>query len=171
MISSEIIRRKRKLEAFEGFIKQLLQDSPFLSAAQIYDRLKEHFPELSEVSECTVYNTVRLVRDREGLPKVQECGRQMSKAPDCEYGEKAQVDFGEKVLRTDLARFKVHAIATKSIRALDWLHIYDLFLISQFTSQSLRQACVVKPTCNGFLCGTLTPADEVVIEVAFCFRT
>lgn len=100
LISSEILRRKRKLEAFEGFIKQLLQDCPFLSAAQIHDRLKEHFPELPEVSERTVYNTVRLVRDREDLPKVQECGRQMTKVPDCEYGEKAQVDFGEKVLRT-----------------------------------------------------------------------
>ena len=100
LVSSEILRRKRKLEAFEGFIQQLLQDSPFLSAAQIYDRLKEHFPDLPEVSERTVYNTVRLVREREDLPKVQECGRQMSKVPDCEYGEKAQVDFGEKVLRT-----------------------------------------------------------------------
>ena len=105
MISSEIIRRKRKLETFEGFIKQLLQDCPFLPAAQIHDRLKEHFPELPEVSERTVYNTVRLVRDREELPKVQECGRQMTKGPDCEYGEKAQVDFGEIVLRTDVARF------------------------------------------------------------------
>ena len=28
LISSEILRRKRKLEAFEGFIKQLLQDCP-----------------------------------------------------------------------------------------------------------------------------------------------
>ena len=42
-------------------------------------------------------------------------------------------------------------------------------VLSQFTSQSLRQACVVKPICNGFLCGTLTPADEVVIEVVFAF--
>ena len=100
LISREILRWKSKLEAFEGFIKQLLQDCPFLSAAQIHDRLKEHFPELPEVSERTVYNTVRLVREREELPKVQECGRQMSKVPDCEYGEKAQVDFGEKVLRT-----------------------------------------------------------------------
>ena len=57
------------------------------------------------MSERTVYNTVRLLRDREDLSKVQECGRQMTKVPDCEYGEKAQVDFGEKVLRTDLARF------------------------------------------------------------------
>lgn len=79
---------------------ELLQDCPFLSAAQIHDRLKEHFPELPEVSERTVYNTVRLVREREDLLKVQESVRQMSKVPDCEYGEKAQVDFGENVLRT-----------------------------------------------------------------------
>ena len=46
LISSEILRWKCKLETFEGFIKQLLQDCPFLSAAQIYDRLKDHFPEL-----------------------------------------------------------------------------------------------------------------------------
>ena len=71
LISSEILRRKRKLEAFEGFIKQLLQDCPFLSAAQIHDRLKEHFPELPEVSERTVSNTVRLVRERDDLPEVQ----------------------------------------------------------------------------------------------------
>ena len=38
LISSEILLRERKLEAFEGFIKQLLQDCPFLSAAQINDR-------------------------------------------------------------------------------------------------------------------------------------
>ena len=100
LVSSEFLRRKRKLEAFEGFIKQLLQDCPSLSAAQIHDRLKEHFPELPEVSERTVYNTVQAVRAREDLPKVQESVRQMSKVPDCEYGEKAQADFGEKILRT-----------------------------------------------------------------------
>ena len=61
IISNEVLRRKRKLEAFEGFIKQLLQDAPFLSAAQIYDRLKEHYPDLPYVSERTVYNSVRLV--------------------------------------------------------------------------------------------------------------
>lgn len=38
--------------------------------------------------------------EREDLPKVQEYGRQMSKVPDCEYGKKAQVNFGEKVMRT-----------------------------------------------------------------------
>ena len=69
LISSEVLRRKRKLEAFEGFIKELLQDAPFLSAAQIFDRLKENFPDLPEVSERTVYNTVHLVREREDLPK------------------------------------------------------------------------------------------------------
>ena len=109
LISSEVLRRKRKLEAFEGFIKELLQDAPFLSAAQIFDRLKEHFPDLPEVSERTVYNTVHLVREREDLPKTLEPTRQMAKVPDCEYGEKAQVDFGEKWMRNAKGRqIKVH---------------------------------------------------------------
>ena len=109
IISNEVLRRKRKLEAFEGFIKQLLQDAPFLSAAQIYDRLKEHYPDLPYVSERTVYNTVRLVREREDLPKIQEPTRQMSKVADCDYGEKAQVDFGEKWMRnTKGKQVKVH---------------------------------------------------------------
>lgn len=100
LVSGEILRRKRKLEAFEGFIKEQLQDTPFLSSAQIHDRLKEHFPDLPDVSERTVYNTVQLVREREDLPKSMEPVRQMSKVPDCGWGEKAQVDFGEKTLRT-----------------------------------------------------------------------
>ena len=79
LISSEILRRKRKLEAFEGFIKQLLQGCSFLSAAQIHDRLKEHFPELPEVSERTVYNTVRLVDTMRDQSK-RVNGRKKSKA-------------------------------------------------------------------------------------------
>ena len=118
IISNEVLRRKRKLEAFEGFIKQLLQDAPFLSAAQIYDRLKEHYPDLPYVSERTVYNTVRLVREREDLPKTQEPTRQMSKVADCEYGEKAQVDFGEKWMRNAKGKqIKVHFMVMVLMRS------------------------------------------------------
>lgn len=58
---------------------ELLQDYPFLSAAQIHDRLKEHFPELPEVSERTVYNTVRLVDTMRDQSK-RVNGRKKSKA-------------------------------------------------------------------------------------------
>ena len=118
LISSEVLRRKRKLEAFEGFIKELLQNAPFLSAAQIFDRLKENFPDLPEVSERTVYNTVQLVREREELPKTLEPTRQMAKVPDCEYGEKAQVDFGERWMRNAKGRqIKVYFLAMVLMRS------------------------------------------------------
>ncbi|MBQ0088285.1 MAG: hypothetical protein KBT27_03005, partial [Prevotellaceae bacterium] len=43
-LGREFQRRRRKLDAYEDFIKNLLQETQFLSSAQVYDRLKEHFP-------------------------------------------------------------------------------------------------------------------------------
>lgn len=103
-LGREFQRRRRKLDAYEDFIKNLLQEAQFLSSAQVYDRLKEHFPGLPQVSERTVYNTVQAIREQEDLPKVSESVRQMSKVPDCDYGEKCQVDYGEKTLRTPHGR-------------------------------------------------------------------
>jgi len=103
-LGRELQRRRRKLDAYEEFIKTLLQEAQFLSSAQIHDRLKEHFPGLPEVSERTVYNTVQSIREREELPKTTETVRQMSKVPECEYGEKCQVDYGEKWMRTPQGR-------------------------------------------------------------------
>lgn len=100
----EIQRHKRKLEAYDDFILGLLQDAQYLSAAQVHDRLKENYPDFPYVSERTVYNTVQRIRMRHNLPKRMECARAMSKVPDCEYGEKAQVDYGEKWLRTTAGR-------------------------------------------------------------------
>ena len=82
-LGREFQRRRRKLDAYEDFIKNLLQEAQFLSSAQVYDRLKEHFPGLPQVSERTVYNTVQAIREQEDLPKVSETVRQMSKVPDC----------------------------------------------------------------------------------------
>ena len=99
-LHKEFQRRRRKLDAYEEFIKNQLQSTQFLSAPQIHDRLKEHFPDLPYVCERTVYSMVQRVRDTEDLPKIAEPVRQMAKVPDCEYGEKAQVDFGEKWLKS-----------------------------------------------------------------------
>lgn len=103
-LGREFQRRRRKLEAYENFIKTLLQEAQFLSSAQIHDRLKEHYPELPHVSERTVYNTVQAIREQEDLPKTSEQRRQMSKVPDCEYGDKCQVDYGERWMRTPQGR-------------------------------------------------------------------
>lgn len=87
-LHKEFQRRRRKLDAYEEFIKNQLQSTQFLSAPQIHDRLKENFPDLPYVCERTVYSMVQRVRDTEDLPKIAEPVRQMAKVPDCEYGER-----------------------------------------------------------------------------------
>lgn len=111
-LHNEFQRRRRKLDVYESFIKEQLQAAQFLSSAQIHDRLKENFPDMPYVCERTVYSMVQHVRETEDLPKVTEPVRQMTKVPDCEYGSKAQVDFGEKWLRDTHGRhMKVYFFA------------------------------------------------------------
>ena len=81
-LGREFQRRRHKLDAYEDFIKGLLQEAQFLSSAQVYDRLKEHFRSSPGVRR-TVYNTVQAIREQEDLPKTSESIRQMSKVPDC----------------------------------------------------------------------------------------
>ncbi len=103
-ISREVVRHPRKLDEYADFIADQLHALQFLSAPQIHDRLKEHFPDLPDVSERTVYSMVKYIRERENLPKTSEPVRQMSRVPESEYGEKAQVDYGEKWLRNSRGR-------------------------------------------------------------------
>ena len=101
--------RKHKLDGYRGFITKDLQDAPYLSCAQVKDHLLENFPDMPYVSDRTVYNYVMRVREEEDIPVMSEPVRQMHKLPECEYGEQAQVDYGEKWLRTSSGhRVKVH---------------------------------------------------------------
>ena len=103
------LHRKHKLDSYRGFITKDLQDAPYLSCAQVKDHLLENFPDMPYVSDRTVYNYVMRVRDEEDIPVMSEPVRQMHKLPECEYGEQAQVDYGEKWLRTSSGhRVKVH---------------------------------------------------------------
>ena len=95
-LHKEAQRHGCKLDAYHDFIIQELRDAPFLSSMQVLDHLKEHFPDLPVVSEKTVYNYVMRIREEEGIPKQVEPTRQMHKLPEFEYGEQAQVDWGEQ---------------------------------------------------------------------------
>ena len=95
-MSGESDRHSCKLDAYREFVVNELTEYPFLSCAQIEDHLKEHFDDLPEVSEKTVYNFVMRIREEEDIPKENEKVRQTAKVPECEYGEMAQVDYGEK---------------------------------------------------------------------------
>lgn len=111
-LQRETRRHQCKLEPYRGFVVQELQDAPYLSSAQVFDHLKEHFKDFPDVSEKTVYNFVSRIREEENLPKENEPIRQMHKLPECEYGESAQVDYGEKwMLMSNGRRVKVYFFA------------------------------------------------------------
>lgn len=89
-----------KLDAYEDYVVDFLGRYPFVSAAQVHDRLKEHFPDFKEVSDKTVFNFVRRIRLTHDIPKEEtDGGRQMNKLPETDFGEYAQVDFGEGWMR------------------------------------------------------------------------
>lgn len=71
-----------------------------MSSSQIHDRLREDFVSLPVVHPNTVFNYVQRVRQEHHLPKKDDSSRAFIKIPDSEYGEFAQVDFGEKWVYT-----------------------------------------------------------------------
>lgn len=97
---------KKKLESYADYILKELDLCPFLSSPQVHDRLKEHFPNLPEISERTVYNFVESIRDEYQIPKIAEfLPRQTMQIPLSAYGEDAQVDFGEKLILNEHGRY------------------------------------------------------------------
>ncbi|MBM2817393.1 MAG: Transposase [Ignavibacteria bacterium] len=99
-----------KLFPYIKFIKAELVQYPYLSAAQIEDRLKEHFSELPDIHSKTVYNFVQLVRKKYNIEKPgTDEFRQCEKLPELAYGKQAQVDFGEGYMLTNQEkRIKVY---------------------------------------------------------------
>lgn len=94
-------RMPRKLSQYYKYVKGLLETSPYLSAAQVEDRLKENFPNLPQVDSKTIYNFVRDIRKKHDIPKNnQKQSRQYQKLPEPAYGSEAQVDFGEYKMQT-----------------------------------------------------------------------
>jgi transposase len=99
-----------KLAPYLRFVKSELTQSPFLSAAQIEDRLKEYFTDLPDIHSKTVYNFVQMVRKKYHIEKSgKESYRQFEKLPELPYGKQAQVDFGEfNILSNQGNRVKVY---------------------------------------------------------------
>ncbi|MGL4993535.1 MAG: ArsR family transcriptional regulator [Bacteroidales bacterium] len=51
-----------KLDIYEPFIHSRLKSHPYLSSAQIHDRLKEVYDDFPNINPKTVYNYVRRIR-------------------------------------------------------------------------------------------------------------
>ncbi|PKL15544.1 MAG: IS21 family transposase [Spirochaetae bacterium HGW-Spirochaetae-5] len=100
----------KKLQMYYEYVKDLLESYPFLSAAQVEDRLKERYTDLPEVHSKTVYNFVNSIRKRHQIHKGKEKKyRAYEKLPELDYGQQAQVDFGEYYMQTSGAgRKKVY---------------------------------------------------------------
>ena len=114
----ESTRHSCKLDPYRDFIVEQLNAAPFLSAAQIHDHLMEHFPDLPQMTERTVYNTVKRIREEEGIEKVSTPRRQYAHIPECDWGEQAQVDFGEQWMKTSKGRqVKVYFMAMEDDKA------------------------------------------------------
>lgn len=86
----------RLLDPYEEAVTGWLRGCPELSASQVYDRLREHYPGACPgVSVRTVYNFVCQVRSKQGLPKPSPRVRVYSKIEETPNGKYAQADFGE----------------------------------------------------------------------------
>jgi hypothetical protein len=90
----------RKLYRYSCYVQALLEQHPYLSAAQVEDRLKERYTELPSVHSKTVYNFVQSIRKEKGIKKPKaEKKRDYEQVPETDYGKQAQADFGEYWMR------------------------------------------------------------------------
>lgn len=110
----EARRHPCKLDPYRDFIVDQLVAAPFLSSAQVLDHLKEHFPDLPSVSERTVYNVVRRIREEEDIAKEAEPGRSFSHVEDGDWGQcKPTIS---KILVNENVRNSLIVTQTKKIR-------------------------------------------------------
>jgi len=131
------VKREKTLSSYEDFVKQKLLEFQDTSSSQIHDWLKEHHPDLPDVTSKTVYNFVMHVRQTHNIPIVKPA-REYSPVEELPYGEQAQVDFGDYNMRmTDGTRKKVKFFAmvlSRSRMKFIW------FLDKPFTAQTVCQA-------------------------------
>lgn len=129
----------KKLGIYRGFVKGLLTDKPYLSAAQVEDRLKEHFDDMPTIHSKTVYNFVLSIRSQYDIPKPSKPKQRVfEKLPEPKFGKEAQVDFGETWLRTKTnGRKKVYFFAMVLSRSR---YKFIVFEDKRFTSKTSSEA-------------------------------
>jgi transposase len=100
--------RNKLLSCYEPFVRDKLLAHPALSAAQMHDWLKEHYPDFPLTSPKTVYNFVMYLRQKYNIP-LEEAERQYFVVEELPYGKQAQADFGHCILRsTEEHRKRIH---------------------------------------------------------------
>lgn len=129
----------KKLQIYHSFVYNLLDSYPYLSAAQIEDRLKENYKELPMVHSKTVYNFVENIRKKYGIKKeVVKEPRQYEKLSESDYGQYAQVDFGQyNMITKENGRKKVYFFVMVLCRSR---HKFVYFQKEPFTTSSAIKA-------------------------------
>lgn len=129
--------RKKILLPYESFVKKHLDPFRDTTAAQMHDWLKEHDPDLPNVSQKTVFNFVSWVRDKYRLPVINT-QRAYQMIEELSYGKQAQVDFGEYNMRTSTGnRVKIFFFTMVLSRSR---FKYVWFTDSYFTTRSAIEA-------------------------------
>ncbi len=129
--------RERLLDPYDDYVRSRLEDYPEASSAQVHDWLKEHFEDLSQVNEKTVFNFVLHIRNKYGIPKPFN-HRDYQQIEELPYGKQAQVDFGEFNMTTEYdQRKKVYFFSMVLSRSR---HKHVVFKDSPFTTRSVVDA-------------------------------
>jgi transposase len=120
----EMKTRKKKLDRHEQEILTWLREYPDLSAAQIFDWLKERYGDI-QVSEGTVRNYVRSLRKKHNIPK-EIYRRQYEAVEDPPMGEQMQVDFGETRMENEQGHwvklwFMSFVLSHSRYKYVEWL--------------------------------------------------
>ncbi len=91
--------RDKLLTPYESFVHGKLKAHCGVSAAQMHDWLKEYHPDFPQTAPKTVYNFVMWLRQKYNIP-LEEPGREFFVVEQLPYGQQAQADFGEYLLRS-----------------------------------------------------------------------
>lgn len=139
----QIKNQPKKLNMYYDYVRQLLESHPYLSAAQVEDRLKEEFTELPMVHSKTVFNFVENIRLQHGINKhASKLPRQYEKLAEPDYGIYAQADFGEyHMLTQGSGRKKVYFFCMVLCRSRQkFVYLQTIPFTSASTVQAHEQA-------------------------------
>jgi len=115
----------KKLFQYQSYVKEILSKTPYLSAAQVEDRLKEHYENLPDIHSKTVYNFVQSIRKQYNIPKpVEHEQRHFEKLQEPPFGQEAQVDFGETLMQTKQGNRKKICFFAMSLSRSRYKFIY-----------------------------------------------
>ena len=133
---SEAVCRMQYLDKYQAQIIGWLREFPDLTAAQVWDWLKEHYRE--EVSERTVSRYVKHLRKEYGLKK-SDSPRAYEAVPELPLGQQMQVDFGQKIMpNVDGGQTRVYVAAFLLSRSR---YKYAQMQSRPFTSVDLVRIC------------------------------